>query len=46
VHDERVEIVGQALRRVGEAALVEVVDERQEPLLCTRSLIASSSARQ
>jgi hypothetical protein len=33
VHDERVQIVGQALGRVGEAALVEVVDERLEPVL-------------
>jgi hypothetical protein len=34
VHDERVQIVGQALGRVGEAALVELVDKRLEPLLC------------
>ena len=33
-HDERVEIVGQALGRGGEAALVELVDERLRSLLC------------
>ena len=32
VHDERVQIVGQALRRGGEAALVERVDEGLESL--------------
>ena len=33
VHDERVEIVRQALGRGGEAALVELVDERLESFL-------------
>ncbi|HYB29250.1 MAG TPA: hypothetical protein VEF89_21735 [Solirubrobacteraceae bacterium] len=33
VHDERVEVVGEALGRGGEAALVELVDERLESLL-------------
>jgi hypothetical protein len=33
VHDERVEIVGEALGRGGVAALVELVDERLEFLL-------------
>jgi hypothetical protein len=32
VHDERVEVVGQASGDGGEAALVEVVGERLEPL--------------
>jgi hypothetical protein len=33
VGDERIEVVGQALRGGGVAALVELVDERLEPLL-------------
>ena len=33
VHDERVQIVGQALRRGGEAAFVELVDECLQSLL-------------
>jgi hypothetical protein len=33
VDDERVEVVGEASRRGGVAALVELVDERLEPLL-------------
>ena len=33
MHDERVEIVRQALGRGGEAALVELVDERLESFL-------------
>ena len=32
VHDERVEVVGEALRRGGEAALVELLDEGLESL--------------
>ena len=34
VHDERVEVVGQASGRGGVAGPVELADERLEPLLC------------
>jgi hypothetical protein len=33
VHDERVEVIGQASCRGGVAAPVELVDERLQPLL-------------
>ena len=33
VHDERVEVVGETLRRGGVAGLVELADQGQEPLL-------------
>ena len=46
VHDERVEVVIQALGRGGEAGLVELSDEGLQSLLAVRSLIASSSACQ
>jgi hypothetical protein len=34
VHDERVEVVGETLRRGGVAGSVELVDERLQSLLC------------
>jgi hypothetical protein len=40
VHDERVEIVGEAAGGGGEPSRVEVVDERLEPALEPRSALA------
>jgi hypothetical protein len=44
VHDERVEVVGEAAGGGGEAGRVQVVDERLEALFGVRSPIASSRA--
>ena len=46
MHDERVEVVGEAAGGGGEAAVVQVVDERLEALFGVVSLIASSRACQ
>jgi hypothetical protein len=46
VHDERVEVVGQASGGGGVARPLELVDQRLESLLSSRSLMASSSACQ
>jgi hypothetical protein len=46
VHDERVEVVGEACGGGGVAGTVELVDERPEALLASRSPVASSSACQ
>ncbi len=45
VHDERVEIVGQALRRGGEPAVSSSSTSACSRCLASRSLIASSSSR-
>lgn len=34
VHDERIEVVGETLRRGGVAGAVELADQRQQALLC------------
>jgi hypothetical protein len=46
VDDERVEVVGETLRRGGVARPIELVDQRLQSLLPSRSSVASSSACQ